>query len=440
MRFARLIGALAYCLLVGSLVGQTERISQLVSQADEAFADENRALARKLYLEILDLNPEQSHSIYRLGELADSDRAAATWFERYVAMEPDDAWGWLALGNRYLRLGKAVEARAALRRAAKLAPEAKEVRPVMERAIRRAAPVLEPLGGFTTDSDGNRIWTYGLSAEAPTREAFRIGARLARSAISDGFSAATLVQGAVRLQGQPRRQLRLDFNGGLARLGISSGGSWSTPIADLRMRWAHASNGSSFEIRGARNPLGTTPLLIANRAMRDELRVSGSAPVGPLRVRAGGRIAEITSPVERSNRRLQEDGALVLPMGWRGEFSAQYHRIGYQRASAAGYFAPKSVDTVEGGTYWEIGGDGRWSAEIDLGAGLQRLARQNEAAGAWKPALRAWGTFTVDLTRAVALRSEMEAYSAPFAPVGVSTAPNWRYATVSFGLLLRLYQ
>jgi hypothetical protein len=158
-----------------------------------------------------------------------------------------------------------------------------------------------------------------------------------------------------------------------------------------------------------------------------------------VRLRAGGRGANIETALEEKNRKLQGDAALVFPIGWRGEFSAQYHRLGFQRASLAGYFAPNSVETMEGGTYWQIGGDGRWSAEIDLGAGLQRIAIQQQKVGAWKPALRAWGMFNVDLTRNVTFRSEVEAYSAPFAPVGVSTAPNWRYAALNFSLLFRLF-
>jgi hypothetical protein len=36
----------------------------------------------------------------------------------------------------------------------------------------------------------------------------------------------------------------------------------------------------------------------------------------------------------------------------------------------------------------------------------------------------------------VSWRVEAEAYSAPFAPVGVVTVPNWRYISVSMGLLV----
>ena len=88
------------------VVAQTDKIADLVRRADAAFDDENRKLAQKLYLDVVALNPEQSHSVYRLGQLANGDEAALAWFERYVKLEPDDAWGWIAAGDKYLRVGK----------------------------------------------------------------------------------------------------------------------------------------------------------------------------------------------------------------------------------------------------------------------------------------------------------------------------------------------
>mgnify|MGYP000335683714 CR=1 FL=1 len=95
--------------------------------------------------------------------------------------------------------------------------------------------------------------------------------------------------------------------------------------------------------------------------------------------------------------------------------------------------------TLEGGTYWEFGGDGGFSLAFDLGAGIQRLAKQEEELGPWKLALRGWGMFTVDLAPSVEWRVEAEAYSAPFAPVGVVTTPNWKYFSVSTSLVFRIF-
>jgi hypothetical protein len=173
--------------------------------------------------------------------------------------------------------------------------------------------------------------------------------------------------------------------------------------------------------------------------MRNEAKLSLELPLGIPRIRLGGRWGWIETTAEKANTRLEVDAAAVLPMGWLGEFSAQYHRLGFSRSSEAGYFAPRLVETLEGGSYWDLGGDNGVIASIDLGAGIQRLARRKDKLeGSWKPALRAWGYLAVDLSPAVQWRNEAEAYSAPFAPVGVATMPNWRWFSIKSSILFRV--
>ncbi|OGD22886.1 MAG: hypothetical protein A2W03_06175 [Candidatus Aminicenantes bacterium RBG_16_63_16] len=265
-----------------------------------------------------------------------------------------------------------------------------------------------------------------------------MGVRAWRSSIGDGFSSARVDSGIIRLEGRPSREIRTDLSFGLGRLGIPEASSWTTPVADFRLRWRNPEGAPAVELRVQRLALGTTPLLVANQAMRNEARLSLEMPLGELRVRVGGRAAQVRSRVEESNARRQGDAALVLPFGWQGEVSLQYHRLGFSRATAAGYFAPRRVETLEGGTYWELGGDGRASLAFDLGAGIQRLAKQEEPAGPWKLALRGWGMLTVDIAPTLQWRVEAEAYNAPFAPVGAVTTPNWRFFSVTTSLIFRL--
>jgi hypothetical protein len=437
-RGPRLAFVLLLMFCAARLVAQTEKITDLVHRADAAFADEDRKLAQTLYLQVLEINPEQSHAVYRLGQLARNDETALRWYRRYAELEPDDAWGWLAVGDKYLRLGKPVEALGAYGRAARLAPKAEDVQQRLANALFRNAPALEPAGAYSGDSDGNRTWRFGLSGDVAMRGGFRFGARATRSDIDDGLTTAVLDEGVFRLEGRPRPALRLALDAGAARLAAKGSAAWTTPEANLRIRWRAPDSAAAVDIRAQRMPLGTTPLLVSNRAMRNELRLEGTAPAGPLRLRIGGRAAEIETAIEKENLRLQGDAAVAFPIGWRGEVSAQYHRLGFQRISDAGYFAPQRVETMEGGTYWELGGDGRWSAEVDLGIGLQRLEKHKEQVGPWKPALRGWGSLYLDLTRTVRFTSEVEAYSAPFAPAGAVTTPNWRYVSLTFGLLFRI--
>jgi hypothetical protein len=435
MKFLRMLIILAAAGM--SLAGQTS-VAELLRRADAAFADENRALAERLYRQVLALDPNQSRAVYRLGQLSRDDEVALQWFKQYAKLEPTDAWGWLAVGDKSLKVGKTVEALEAYQRAARLQPKAADVQERLAKGRLRAAPTIEPILGLVSDSDGNITLRYGLGGNMAFRGGFRIGARAARSNIDDGFTTATLDEAVLRLEGRPRMALRLDLTAGLARLAFPDAASWTTPQADLRVRWREDNSSPSFEVRLQRLPLGTSPVLIANHAVRNELRLGVEIPAGPVRIRGTGRAGLIETFGGDANLRLQGDAALALPIGWRGEVSAQYHRLSFNRASSAGYFAPKLVETIEGGTYWDLGGDGQVSASVDLGVGIQRLAKQEEEVGPWKLALRGWGMLSVDLSRIVQWRVEGEAYSAPFAPVGVVTAPNWRYVSVNMSLLIRI--
>ncbi len=430
----RRLGVALFALAATRLGAQD--VAVLMRQADSAFAAENRALANRLYHQVIALDAGQSRAIYRLGVLASNDEEALEWFKRYVALEAADAWGWVAVGDKSLRLGLAVEARESFQRAAALAPQAADVQQRLVKGRLSAAPTIEPQGGYSRDSDGDHTTKAGASGSIALHGGWRFGARVTRSAIGDGVGTATLDEAALSLAGRPRPAWRFDFSGGPARLVQSDAGSWVTVLGDARMRLRARS--AALELRLNRIALGTTPRLVANHAVRSEAKLGFELPAGPLRLRADERVALINVTGEDANRRVQTSAAVVLPVGWRGEFSVQYHQTGFRRPSTSGYFAPRRVETIEGGTYWDLGGDGAISVSADLGAGAQRMALQGSAVGPWKVALRGWAALSIDLTRALQWRTELEAYSAPFAPVGTSTAPDWRYGSLNMGLQVRL--
>jgi len=408
-------------------------------RADAAFDAGDRTLAERLYRQVVELDPDQSRAVYRLGQLSRNDEEALRLFLRYTEIEPKDAWGWAAVGDKYLRLEKSVDAKDAYERAAGLAPNAEDIHEGLTRARLRASPGIEPLFGYEGDSDGNRTWRAGLGADAAIRGGFHLGGRVSHANISHGLISAQLDEASIRLEGRPNREVRTDLSLGLGRLAVPNTSSWITPVADLRLRWRSPEGAPAVEVRARRLALGTTPFLLVNQAMRNEAQLSLELPLGIPRIRVGGRWGRIETAVEKANTRLEFDAAAVLPMGWQGEFSVQYHRLGFSRLSKAGYFAPRLVETLEGGAYWDFGGENGVTASIDLGAGIQRLVLQKvKLAGSWKPALRAWGYLAADLSPAVQWRNEAEAYSAPFAPVGVVTSPNWRWFSIRSGILFRL--
>jgi hypothetical protein len=436
----RRIGLLAWlAAAVLPLASQTQsRVTEILRLADAAFDDEDRALAEKLYRQVLALDPFQSRAVYRLGRLAANDEASLRWFLRYTELEPDDAWGWVAAGDKYLKVGKPIEAKGAFDRAAALAPKAEDVLARRSKGRIRAAPTVEPTVLRELDSDGDRTWGYGMRGEAAVRGGFRLGASAGHLDIGDGTDSAAADEFSIRLEGRPRLALRLDVSAGLVRL-TPAGEDGSTILeGEVRLRWRKAGGGPAIDARVQRLPLLTSPLLVRNRAARSEGRFLADIPAGPIRFRIGGRIGSVATAVEEANRRLQADLAVAYPLGWRGEVSAQYHRLGFARASRSGYFAPRSVETMEGGTYWDFGGEGMVTAALDLGAGIQRLARQMEPFGPWRLSFRGWGLLSLDIGSKLQGRAEAEVYSAPFSPVGVPTSPDWRYFSIRVGIAYRI--
>jgi tetratricopeptide (TPR) repeat protein len=319
------------------------QVQELMRKAEAAFKDENRELAEKLFLQVLELDPEQSKPYYKLGVLAVTAGEALSWFKQYVELEPDDAWGWLAVGRKSLKVGKTREGLAALLRASKLEPKAKDIQEALDEGRSLAAPTLEPLVGYASDSDGFDTWRYGLEAAAALPGGFRLGGRFSRSDLRGLLQQATIDEFLVRLEGRPLEALRLSLTAGLALTPAQVTGinditvPATTPEADFRVRWRPPDGGPAFDLRIRRALSASNPTLIINQAVQDDGRIGIELPLGPLRVRGTGRASLIETASEPLNLRLQTDAALALRLSWRGEVSVQYHTLGFERPTSAGY-------------------------------------------------------------------------------------------------------
>jgi hypothetical protein len=74
------------------------------------------------------VSPDDSRALYRLGGLRASDpREAVRLYSRYVVLEPNDAWGWLALADALGRAGRTADALRAMERAERIAPNERDV-------------------------------------------------------------------------------------------------------------------------------------------------------------------------------------------------------------------------------------------------------------------------------------------------------------------------
>jgi tetratricopeptide (TPR) repeat protein len=359
------------------------------------------------------------------------DEAAAV-LTKWVAARPDDGEAWTLLGRERLRAGRTRSAEVAFAHAQSLAPSrASAARAQYARAL--SAPAVEPSGGTQHDSDGNDVTRVGLVADFSPADGARLALGANTAEISDVVESSRQTQAFLRLSARPRSNLLVQAQGGASHFSATAlGSSWTTSEGSLRIRLRAPLAGPSVEVRAQRAPLGSSPLLVANQAERAEGRLTVDVPVGPVRLRATGRAGAVTATGEAANGRQGGDVAAVVPLGRHAEISGQYHRLGYDRVSTAGYFAPRLVETREAGAYFE-GGE-RVTLSADLGAGVQRVAEQNAGVGRWRKALRGWSSLTIPVANGRALWIEAEGYDAAFAAEGVTTSSSWRYLSVSAGL------
>src|SRR5436190_12523340 len=107
-------------------VSATERMR--LAAADSAYNDGNRMLAQRYYAAVLELNPKNSRAVYQLGQLSGEKAAEAiAFFRQYVALEPRDAWGYIALARALARVGELDEALAQMDAARRVAPSERDV-------------------------------------------------------------------------------------------------------------------------------------------------------------------------------------------------------------------------------------------------------------------------------------------------------------------------
>lgn len=172
-----------------------------LAAADAAYASGDTARAAREYERVLATDPENGRALYRLAMLrrarpAEADRL----LRRYVAVEPRDAWGHIALGDVLARRGRVDEALAAYDAAARLAPGERDV------AVGRAR-LLAGAGRLDASAEAYNGWLARrpLDAEAWTelahvrRRAGQSRAALAAAerahALSSSPRSASLVRG-----------------------------------------------------------------------------------------------------------------------------------------------------------------------------------------------------------------------------------------------------
>jgi tetratricopeptide (TPR) repeat protein len=413
------------------------RVAALLARADSAWAAKAESVAAREYAAVLAADPENSHATYRLAQLTRDDPIAALrLFQRYVELEPEDPWGYMAVGEALARAGRYAEALRSYDAALRLAPgepEAVAGRAKVFPRARAAAPAVTPLVSGSRDSDGNSTFRLGGSAELQAQGPVRVGVEASRDRVTDGVSTAGLAQLALRAAWRPSRLASVEGALGGTRLEPSNGSTTVVPTGRVRARWRSSTHGPTVDLRAQRSVLAASPLLVDNRVVRTELRAVVEIPVArALKLRALGRTALLRDNADL-NHRSTLGGVLAVALSPVIELSGQVHEIRYSHASTAGYFAPRLGQIVEAGSYVELETPSGWLLALDVGAGAQRVAEFGGQPGAWSRALRWYSLITAPLAPGRALQLELEAENSTIAREA-ATSGAWRYGSAALSL------
>ncbi len=150
-----------------------------LARADSAFAAGSAGVAARRYAAVLTAHPDNSRAVYRLAQLSQADPAEALrLFRRYVALEPADPWGYMAVADVLARSGRYDAALQWYDQAVRLAPGERDAivgrARVLARARRTDAAIAQYerwLAAHPTDADawrelGRERTRAGLPAEA----------------------------------------------------------------------------------------------------------------------------------------------------------------------------------------------------------------------------------------------------------------------------------
>ena len=111
----------------------------LLQRADAAYSAGDRQLAQRLYREVLASDPDNSHSAFQLARLLPPGSAESVGLlRRYVKLEPQDPWGYMALGDALAKSGDVDGAIAQYRIARATAPAESDVYTGLGRILRDA--------------------------------------------------------------------------------------------------------------------------------------------------------------------------------------------------------------------------------------------------------------------------------------------------------------
>lgn len=390
------------------------------------------AQALKWYAEALRHAPGERDAVVGqarvLSRAGRTDRAIAA-YQQWLSAEPGDVEGWRELAREYRRAGQP-------RRALQALQEVPDQRLDMYRSA--AATAAEPSYSFSRDSDGDVRQRIQLGGDATIRNDLRLGMTIARESVADNDFQEQFSEFGVLARWRPKAAVNVSATAGAIRAQATSDRDgvsiWEAviPVAGLRARVVSPGGLAQLDAQFSRNLVDATPLLVANRVVRNEIQMRPELSIAPrVHLRAVGALGAIDGTGDQNSRYLLGFGG-GLNLGEGAELTANYSQLHYDHSTQAGYFAPDLVQTMEAGWRMEVDRN-LMSLSLDCGAGAGRVRKHMAEYGPWGPSLRANSLLSFGFGHGRELRFEMELYNTQLSP-RLAPASAWRYASATVGL------
>lgn len=474
-------------------------VEKVKQQADQAYADGARDRARTLYAKVLELDPVDSRATYRLAALQPKGSLRAVrLFRAYVQLEPDDPWGYMALGDALAASGDLQRARSAYDGAFSISPKetdafvglgrlltsaeradeainvyqrwtlaqpdnpqawlelgksqqrsrhylesanslanaynlkaGQDTERLLRRSLYQVAPTVQPLLGFTRDSDDVEIERSGVLGDWQFTNRSRLGFRMQRLHIGDPFDKGEADEFGLTYRWQPKQTMRII--GGAGRT-LLEPADRSVTTYHLRARFDTPQAGPAGELRIDHYPLLSSPVVLREPVEVSEFRGMYELPVrGRTRARFRLRQGSLDSDVDH-NTRTGYDMALVYRTHPTVEWMANYQQLGYDNESSAGYSSPERLQTIEFGTYAELYDYWPLTIVVDAAIGVQRRDDHGEPSRGWGDSIRFWGQLSWDLQPDLRLDVEIEASNSQDPATGVAASTEWSYSAIMLSL------
>ena len=388
---------------------------------DEAIAQYHRARDRA---------PDESDVYIGLGRIlrdaGRTDELVAT-YEEWVARQPQNAAAWFELGRARQQARRYPEAADAYARSLALKKD-ERTQELLGSVLAESAPALQPFVGYSEDTDDNTIRRFGLEGDWQFTDRSRLGLHAERNDVRDPSSSGTADEYALIARWLPRSGLRLDGLAGVARLAPDQPGQSATNRAlwRLHLLWRSPAEAPAAELRVTRNPLISTPGLLAQPVDLTEGKGRLDLPLaGSLLARMRGQIGQLDSTIDVNRRSGSQLGPVYR---WRpaAEVGLSYGELGYEHPTDAGYFAPRRIETVELGTYIEYERLWPLTFALDAGAGEQCVKRQEDSTCGWIRTLRVWALISWALKPGVHVDLELDHEDSPVAGDAVTPTSHWK--------------